>query len=156
MFDMAPDQVIVLYQQYFFIAFTGVVQVRIRRGPAVVLVGAGQVQLDGSAVTRLRIDTCMSVGLPGKTVNHCQTQAASPALSFGRIEWVKGMRDSIGIHPHSGVGYGNLHILTRSDIMHISIVVVHCHVGSLDGQQAAIRHGIPGVDGKVQDGVFQL
>ena len=69
----------------------------------------------------------------------------------------KAFADDLGRHAGAGVGDGDHDILPgRHFGVAGGIGVVEMAVGRLDGQAAAVRHGVAPVDREVQDGVLEL
>ena len=63
----------------------------------------------------------------------------------------------IRVHAHAGVADGQHDIVAGfTGGMEAGVVVVELDVGGLDGQFAAVGHGIAGVDGQVHDDLLDL
>ena len=60
-------------------------------------------------------------------------------------------------HADAGIGHGNHDVLTRQHLrLSRSIEFVEIDVCGLDRQLSSVRHGVPRVDGKIDDRHFEL
>ncbi len=99
----------------------------------------------------------MPAGLFDEAVHLAQPEAGALARLFGREERLEGALDHLLGHAGAGVGDRDLHVLAglHVDILP-TIAFVEIGVAGLDGQFAAFRHGVAGIDRKVENGAFQL
>jgi hypothetical protein len=109
-----------------------------------------QVQLDRSALAGLAVDSDVAARLPGKAVDHAEPQAAALAYRFRGEERVERAGTYFLTHTDPGIGDCQHHVLAGADFgIGRGIFIVEIEVGGLDGQPAAVRHGISPVDHEV-------
>ena len=126
----------------------------------VVLVGlaivARQVEADRRALPNLRVEPDLTAGLAREAVNHRQAEAGAFAHRLGGEERLEHLGHEVGRHAGAGVGHADAEVLPRRHVVLAGTDLVHPPVGGLDGDAAAIRHGVARVDAEVQQGVLQL
>ena len=92
-----------------------------------------------------------------KTVHLAEAEAGALPLRFRGDEGLEGSRRDIARHSRPGVGNGDHHILTGNGLRIVArVVLVEKRIGEFDGQTTAIGHCVAGIDGQIENGVFQL
>jgi hypothetical protein len=109
-----------------------------------------QVQLDRSALAGLAVDPDVTARLLGKPVNHAESQAAALAYRLRGEERVERAGPYFLTHAVPGIGDCQHHVLAGADFgIGRGIFLIEIEIGRLDGQPAAVRHGISPVDHEV-------
>ncbi|KAF1853937.1 hypothetical protein Lal_00005148 [Lupinus albus] len=117
---------------------------------------AGQIQAHHGALANLRINLHMAAGLLGEAVDHRQPQSGALADGLGGEEGIEGLFDHVRRHAGAVVRHAERHILAGMHVLLPRPFMVDPAVAGLDGDPAAARHGVAGVDAEVQQRVFQL
>jgi hypothetical protein len=130
-----------------------------RRGS---LLGSGdgearQTHFDRAALTGLAVDLDVAAGLLDEAVDLAEPKPGALPGLFGGEERLEGaLADRLG-HSRAGVGDGDLHVLPRTHVGILAAIgVVEIGVAGFDGQFAAVRHRIAGIDGEIEDCGFEL
>ena len=103
-----------------------------------------------------RSDPHLAAGLLGETIDHRKPKASALADGLGREKRLEGARHDIGRHARAGVGYADRDILARLHVALARAAVIDTDVGGLDGELAAVGHGVAGIDAQVEDRVLKL
>ena len=116
-----------------------------------------QIELHRRAVTELAVDLQVSADLLHKAEDHAEAEAGA----LPRCLVVKNgskARAIVWRHAGAGIGDGDQHDILPGVTSAIGgrIGVVEVGVGGLDGQRAAGRHGVAGVDRQIEHGAFEL
>ena len=99
----------------------------------------------------------MAARLLGEAENHAQAQAAALADLLGGEEGLEDVVDILRGYAGAGIGDREPDVMARRYIALCGgVVVIQFDVGGFDGQPAALRHGIAGVHGQVEQRTFQL
>ena len=152
-----PDPRVILNHQNGLVSrfrngtFTGV---RNRRSP---LAGGRKIERDRRAHPLFAVNRHMAARLLCKTVDHAQAKPRPSADTLGGEKRLERAGHHLGFHAGAGVGDRQGDIVTGFDIdLRGSVIPVQRHVLGLNRQDAAVGHRITGVDGEVQNGVFDL
>jgi hypothetical protein len=90
-------------------------------------------------------------------VHHAEAQAAALADLLGGEERVERARDHLGRHPAAGVVDGKHHILAELELrIDFGEPGFQHEIIRLDGDPAASRHGVAGVDAQVEHRILEL
>ena len=119
--------------------------------------GSRQIELDRGALTDLAVNRDVPARLLDEAIDHGQAQPAAAAVGLGGKEGIERPCDDFGRHAGDGVADRHQHILAG---LHVGvgggIGPVEMGIRRLDGEPAAVGHGVTGVDGEVQQRIFQL
>ena len=117
-----------------------------------VLAGCRQVDSEGCAVVRLRLDADMAAMVGDNGVGDGQTKTAA-RLFLGKI----------GVENFADIFLADAVTLILKDDLDIfagrqveDIVVGNINIGGLDGQDAALRHGLAGINGQILGHLAEL
>ena len=104
----------------------------------------------------LAVDLDVPARLLDEAVDHAEAEAGALADLLGREERLEGAVDDLGRHAGRPIGdeQGNVVAGCYLDIVPC-VLLVETDVGRLDQEAPASRHGIAGVDGKVEDCVLE-
>src|SRR5690242_1888497 len=117
----------------------------------------GQVNLKGSTLAWGAFHPDVAVALFYDAVDSGESQPSAFSAFFGGEERFKDMGQNSGIHPRSGVGYGEEHVISDPRTrMGPGISLVQSGVGGLDFQLAAGGHGVTGIDRQIHDDLVDL
>ena len=118
---------------------------------------ARQVDLDRGAAPDLRIDLHVPVRLLDEAQDLAQAEARALARRLGRKEGIEGLAHHLGRHADAGIGHRDHRVLAGSHLrVGAGVALVEIGVGRLDGELAAARHGVAGVDDKVDQRALDL
>ncbi len=99
----------------------------------------------------------MPVGLLDEAKDHTETEARALADFLGGKEGIEDLFQVAGGNPGAGIAHGNHDIVSHRDLaVHARIVFIEINVVGLDYELAAGRHGIAGIQRKVQYGCREL
>ena len=99
----------------------------------------------------------MAAGLLDEAVDLRQAEPRAVADILGRVERLEGMGLNLLGHARAGVGDGDHDVLARHDLgLCRGIGLVEIGVGGLDGELAAVRHGVARIDGEIEDADLEL
>ena len=102
-------------------------------------------------MTGLGIDLHVPARLLDEAVDHREPEARALALRLGGEERLEDLLDQLRRHAASGVGDGEHHVAAgRHLLVAAGVVVVEEGVGELDGELAAARHRVAGVDREIE------
>src|SRR5215213_4472071 len=117
------------------------------------LLRAWQVERDDGALSGFGTRRCGPAGLPCKAIDLAEAKARALAHILGGIERLEDVGQHILGYSTSGIRKAQDHeVALQADDGRIT----QGHIPRFDQQTAALRHGIPGVDGDVEDGEFKL
>ena len=85
-----------------------------------------------------------------------ETEAGPLAGALGGEERLEDAAPDLGRHTAAGVAHHQGHVATRSDADAARRRGAEVGVDGLDRQRAALRHGVAGVDGQVDDHLLEL
>ena len=93
-----------------------------------------------------------------EAVDHAEAETRTFANPFGRIEWVEGALGGFGCHAGSVVTNGYANIIADRDLIRMTIreTLVESYILALNGQPAAVRHGVAPVKRQIHDGIFEF
>ncbi len=116
-----------------------------------------QVHFESCAVADFAVYPDVSAALLHDSVHGREAQAGAAALRFGGEKWLEDARLSGGVHADAGVADGEHHVGARvNDGVLRGVIAIELHVGSFDGQAAAVGHGVARVDYEVQGDLLDL
>ena len=99
----------------------------------------------------------MTAVLAHDAVHGGEPEPGAFALLFGREEGLEHARARRGVHTGAGIADGEEDIRARLGIdVLLGVRAVDLHLVRFDGEDAAVRHGIAGVDGEVQEHLVNL
>jgi hypothetical protein len=113
-----------------------------------------QPQLDRCALTQLAPNLHRAARLPGKALDHRQSQAGAAAYLFGSKEWIEYLRQRRFVHAGSGVADRYDDIISGGQLRRRT--ALRPLVVQRDAQRSSDGHRIACVDSKVQDRQFDL
>ncbi|MNP29268.1 hypothetical protein D3C76_1222860 [compost metagenome] len=119
-------------------------------------VQAWQVQVHTGALARFRIHPHLATGLADETIDHRQPQARTLAHRLGGEERIEGARQHLRWHAAAVIADAQGQVVTGGQVQVRGDLVVSLQMTGFDGDPAAGRHGVTGVDTEVEQGVFQL
>ncbi len=94
----------------------------------------------------------MSVRLFDEAVDHAETEPRSLSDVLGGEERFKHLFELAGGDPLAGVAHRDHDVVARIDLAaHGGIILVEHHILGFQRQLAAVRHGVPRIQGEVQD-----
>ena len=117
---------------------------------------AREVEAHRRALADLGIDPHLPARLPGEAVDHRQPEPGALADRLGGEERIEGARDHVGRHAGAGVGDAERDVLPRRQVALARGALVEPFVGGLDGEAAAVGHGVARVDAEVEQRVLEL
>ena len=121
------------------------------------LARTGQVDLYRRAVAGLGIDLDVAARLFDEAIDHGEAKPGALAVGLGGEERLEHPRLGLLAHPLAGVGDGQQHILAGRDVSGVACIgLVEHGVGDLHRQPPAAGHGVPGVEGQVQERALHL
>lgn len=91
----------------------------------------------------------------GQALHHGESQSSSLADAFGREERLYGAAQRIGVHAGARIRDLNQHE-TAGFELGARQALRHDLVADLDGQRSAARHGVAGVECKIEEGELEL
>src|SRR5579862_5936033 len=98
----------------------------------------------------LAVDLQMAARLLYEAVDLAQTQPGSLPGRLRRKERLDRAIDNIALHSAASIAYGQKHILTRRNVGVVAAVgVIEIGIAGLDGELAAVLHGVAGIDRKI-------
>ena len=98
-----------------------------------------------------------TAGLLDEPVGLAQAEARSLADLLGSEERFERFLDDMSGHAGPGVGHGNHHVLPGRHARVVAcIVLIQIRVLGFNRESSTLRHGIPGVDRKIEDSVLKL
>ncbi len=106
---------------------------------------------EGRPLAQFGLATNAAAALLDDSQNRGQPQAGSFAGLFRREERLEDVGLHFRVHADAGVAHGHRHVAARRKVMLGRISLREGHVGRFNGQRAAVRHGVSGVQGKVHD-----
>ena len=99
----------------------------------------------------------MPAALLGEAVGHAQPQPGTVTFRLGGEERFEGLLDDFSGHADAGIGNRQQHVLPGRDVsLGAGVVLVEHGITQLQGQLAALGHGITGIDRQVQHHLFEL
>ena len=99
----------------------------------------------------------MAAALLDDPVDGREAEPSPLADALGREERLEEVGLGLGVHPHSRVAHGEKHVRAGVDVgLLAGIRLVQLDVRGLDGEPPSLRHGVPRVDGQVQDDLLEL
>ena len=115
-----------------------------------------QIDLERRSPAGFAVHPDVAAALLDDAVNGGEAEAGA-LDSLGGEKRLEDMGLSFGIHAHAGVADGQHHVLARLRWgVQAGIAFVERDIGGLDGEFAALRHGIAGVDRQIHDDLFDL
>ena len=118
---------------------------------------AGEVELDARAGAGLAVDGDVAAGLFDEAVDHAEAKAGAFADFLGREERLEHPAERLLVHARARVAHRDHHVLAGDHFgVGGGIALVEVNVRRLDGQEAAVRHGVAGVDAEIQDCALEL
>ena len=86
-----------------------------------------------------------------------ETQASALSLPLGGEERFEQVGQHVVGHPGSGIGDRQRDVVAGYHLrMSCAVLVAHREIGRFDDQPAAVRHGVPSVDGQVDQELLNL
>src|SRR6516162_5940867 len=99
----------------------------------------------------------MATRLFDKTVDLAQPEARSGPRRFGGEEWIEGTSDDLPLHACASIADRDHHELPGIDISVVpAIGIIKISICGLNGDLAALRHGVTRVDGNVENRALKL
>lgn len=92
-----------------------------------------------------------AAGLMHEAVHHAEAQSRAVARPLGREERLEGLLHGLGTHARAVVGE-----LDQNMVAHRPVVATGRNVAHRDPEFAAIRHGIAGIVGQIDDAAIEL
>ena len=121
------------------------------------MAGGGQQHADGRAEARFGVDPDRAARLGDDAIGGGQAQAGALAVGFGGEERLEDAADDVPGYPGAGVADFDADVPAWLQVgPGCRVCVVHLHVGGLDSQVAAARHGVTRVDGEVDQDLPDL
>ncbi len=118
---------------------------------------AREIELHRRAFILLAVDGHVAAGLLDEAVDHAEAKTGAAAGVLGGEEGLEHPFQCALGHARAAVADRDHDVLAGRDLgVGGCVGLVQQGVGRLDGQTPSIGHGVPGVDGQVQDGVFEL
>src|SRR5258707_11526064 len=119
-------------------------------------INSREVGTEGGAALRLAVDKDKSAALFHDAVHHREAEASALG-AFGGEERLEDPRLGFIVHPDAGVADGEHDVVACGERgVSTREMFVEGDVRGLNGQLAALRHGIARVDGKVHDDLVDL
>ncbi len=124
------------------------------RRPAVV---AREIELDRRPVPRLAIEGDVAARLLDEAIDLAEAETGAAADILGGEERLEGARHRLLRHARARVTDGDIGVLAGNDLaVGGGIGLVERRIAGLDGQLAAVGHGVARIDRQVEDGAFEL
>ena len=118
---------------------------------------AGQIQFDRRAFAQLAVNLDVAARLFDEAIGLGKAQTGALAFWLGGEERLEHPAHHFWCHAGAGIADRQHDILARIDLAMLDgIGVVEMGVGDFQGQLAAVRHGVTGVDRQIEDGVLDL
>ena len=118
---------------------------------------ARQEQAHSGALAHFAVNRDMPTGLAGEAVDHRQAQTGALADGLGGEEGVEHAAHYALRNAAAGVADAQFHVIAGAEgAVGRGEYAVQMAVGGLDGELAAVGHGIARVDHQVEQGAFQL
>ncbi len=149
--------VVILDEQYRLGAAKAI-GLRLRRhGRVGVAADLRELELEGRSVARLAVDPDVSPTLLDDAKDRREPEAGAFALLLRGEEGLEDPCLRFAAHPDAGVAHRDSHVRARehSGVFHL-VVVIHLDVRRLDGQLAAIGHGVARIDREVHQKLLDL
>ena len=119
--------------------------------------GLRKTDQDGRAAALLALNGNVSVGLLDEAIHHAEAEPGALADVLCRVERLEYLTQIAGCDAVAGVGERDHHIFAGGRAVEGSDgIVLQFDVGGFDAELAAIRHGIAGVQRKIEDRGRQL
>ena len=155
--DKLPYGGFVFDQKNGFGAFERLADSRLRLPRDTQPLDLRQVHLEGGSVSGLAVHGDVTTALIDDAVDDGQTQACAFADLFRGEEWLENARLGFFVHARARVTDGQQDVAPRPDLrVALCIRLVEIDRRRLDGQLAALRHGVTGVHRQVHDDLFDL
>jgi len=121
------------------------------------LEGLREIHGEASAAAGSGIDVDEAATLLDDAVDGGQAKARALAGFLGGEEGLEDAGLGGGVHAVTSVGNGEQNVVTKLDRgMKMRVVVIDEEVLRFEGEPAAKGHGVAGVDGEVQENLFEL
>ena len=99
----------------------------------------------------------MPAALPDESVDLAETKAGAGARGLGGEEGIERLVDHLLRHSGAGIGHGYHDILTGFyAVDRLAIKLIEKCIAGLDGDLAAFRHRVAGVNGEIEYRGLQL
>ncbi len=127
-----------------------------RRPFGILAIMARKIEAHRRALIEFGIDPDLAAGLPYEAVDHGEAEPGALAERLGGEERIESTLDHVGGHAGAGVGHAERNVLSWLEFALAGAVLVKPAVGGFDGDAAAFRHGVAGVDAEVEQRVLEL
>ena len=108
------------------------------------------------ALAPLAVDPDVPAALVHDAVHRGEPEPRALALLLGGEEGLEEVRLHVRVHADARVRHLEHHVRARLDPDPRRLVLADRAIGRLDGQPAAVRHGVARVDGEVQEHLLDL
>ncbi len=116
-----------------------------------------QIELEGRAKTLLAVKLDVAAGLLDEAVDHAQPEPGSLAHTLGRKERIEHpVADRLG-NSGAGIAHRDHDIIADLNVaIGRGIILIETHIVGFQNQLAAARHGVAGVDRKIEQRSTEL